>query len=121
MAAGNARTSACQHIDDNGRSGYHRHDQRPVPCRKPPLLPHDDLVSRLDAERIDRILLSGGGARIKGLAQILAERQKVPVDIVDPLRRITYAPEVFGAEDPKTVGAQLTVSVGLALRKAQEK
>lgn len=79
------------------------------------------LKSSGDAERIDRILLSGGGARIHGLAQVLAERQKVPVDIVDPLRRITYAPEVFGADDPKTVGAQLTVSVGLALRKAQEK
>jgi len=76
------------------------------------------LKSSGEADHIDRILLSGGGARINGLPQILAEQQKVPVDIVDPLRRITYAPEVFGTEDPKTIGPQLTVSVGLALRKA---
>jgi type IV pilus assembly protein PilM len=79
------------------------------------------LKSSGDAERIDRILICGGGARILGLAQILAERQRVPVDTVDPLRRITYAPEVFGADDPRTVGPQLAVSIGLALRKAQEK
>lgn len=79
------------------------------------------LRSSEEAERIDRILLSGGGARISGLPQALAQRQKVPVDVVDPLRRITYAPEAFGSEDPKTAGAQLTVSVGLALRKAREK
>jgi type IV pilus assembly protein PilM len=79
------------------------------------------LKSSGEAERIDRILLSGGGARIEGLPQVLAEHQRVPVDVVDPLRRITYAPEVFGTEDPKKVGAQLTVSVGLALRKAYKK
>ncbi|MBD3162172.1 MAG: type IV pilus assembly protein PilM [Candidatus Eisenbacteria bacterium] len=75
-----------------------------------------------EAGTIDRILLSGGGARIGGLPQLLAERQKVPVDVVDPLRRITYSPETFEEEeDPTTAGAQLTVSVGLALRKAREK
>jgi type IV pilus assembly protein PilM len=79
------------------------------------------LKSNGDAERIDRILLAGGGARIEGLPQVLAERQKVPVDIVDPLRRITFAPEAFAPDDPRRIGPQLTVGIGLALRKAHEK
>ena len=78
------------------------------------------LKSSGEAERIDRILLSGGGARIPGLPQILAERQRVPVDIIDPLRRISYAPEAFGDADPRKIGPQLTVGVGLALRKVDQ-
>jgi type IV pilus assembly protein PilM len=76
------------------------------------------LKSSGEAERVDRVLLSGGGARILGLPQMLAERQRVPVDIVDPLRRIQFAPESFGADDPRGIGPQLTVAIGLALRKA---
>jgi type IV pilus assembly protein PilM len=79
------------------------------------------LKSNGEAERIDRILLSGGGARILGLAQSLAERQRVPVDLVDPLRKVDFAPDLFGSDDPRQIGPQLTVAIGLALRKAQEK
>ncbi len=79
------------------------------------------LKSSGEAERVDRILLSGGGAQIPGLPQALAERQRVPVDLVDPLRKIAYAAETFGPEDPRKIGPQLTVAIGLALRKAQEK
>jgi type IV pilus assembly protein PilM len=79
------------------------------------------LKSSGEAERVDRILLCGGGARIHGLAQALAERQRVPVELVDPLRKISFPAEIFGTDDPKTVGPQLTVAIGLALRKAQEK
>lgn len=79
------------------------------------------LKSSGDSEAIGRILLSGGGARIEGLPQILAERQRVPVDVIDPLRKIEFAPEAFGDQDPRIVGPQLAVGVGLALRKAQAK
>ncbi len=79
------------------------------------------LKSNGDTETIGRILLSGGGARIEGLPQVLAERQKVPVDVIDPLRRIEFAPEAFGDQDPRTAGPQLTVGIGLALRKGQSK
>ncbi|MDM7917263.1 MAG: type IV pilus assembly protein PilM [Candidatus Eisenbacteria bacterium] len=79
------------------------------------------LRSSGEAERIDRILLSGGGARLQGLAQALAERQKVPVDLVDPLRKITYAPELFGSDEARAVAPQLTVGIGLALRKARQR
>ncbi len=79
------------------------------------------LKSSGEAERVDRILLCGGGARIHGLPQALAERQRVPVELLDPLRKISFAAGIFGTDDPKTVGPQLTVAIGLALRKGQEK
>ena len=79
------------------------------------------LKSSGEAERVDRVLLSGGGARILGSAADAGRAERVPVDIVDPLRRIQFAPESFGADDPRGIGPQLTVAIGLALRKAQEK
>jgi type IV pilus assembly protein PilM len=67
-------------------------------------------------ERIQHLLLSGGGARIPGLpdAFVRARRGDYAVEIVDPLRRI----DCERAEgDPRAVAPMLTVGIGLALRK----
>jgi type IV pilus assembly protein PilM len=79
------------------------------------------LKSNGDTDHIDRILLSGGGAKIRGLADSLGEKMKVPVELTDPMKRIPYAPEAFGDADPAELGPQLAVGIGLALRKAHDK
>lgn len=79
------------------------------------------LKSNGDADHLDRVLLSGGGARIRGLAAALGERLRVPVEVADPLRRVRFAPELFGEADPGEVAPQLAVGIGLALRKARTK
>lgn len=79
------------------------------------------LKSNGGADRLDRVLLSGGGAMIRGLAEALAERVKAPVEVTDPLKRVRYSAEAFGANDPRDIAPQLTVGLGLALRKAREK
>jgi type IV pilus assembly protein PilM len=71
-----------------------------------------------EAEGIDRIVLSGGGACLPGLAGYLAECYGVPSEIADPLAGLDFAPDLFGGEDPRQLSPMLTVSVGLALRKA---
>ena len=71
-----------------------------------------------EAEGIDRIVLSGGGACLPGLAEYLAQCYGVPSEIADPLAGLDYAPELFADEDPQQLSPMLTVSVGLALRKA---
>lgn len=71
-----------------------------------------------EADGIDRIVLSGGGARLPGLAEFLAECYGVPSEIADPLADLGYPPELFDGEDPRQLSPMLTVSVGLALRKA---
>jgi type IV pilus assembly protein PilM len=79
------------------------------------------LKSNGDAERVDRVLLSGGGARIAGMAEVLAERLKLPVEVADPLRRLRVSADAFGTAEPRDVAPQLAVGIGLALRKARTK
>jgi type IV pilus assembly protein PilM len=79
------------------------------------------LKSNGDADHLDRVLLSGGGARIQGLAPALGERLKISVEVADPLRRVRVSPDLFGQSDPQEIAPQLAVGIGLALRKARAK
>jgi type IV pilus assembly protein PilM len=74
-----------------------------------------------EAEGIDRIVLSGGGAQLPGLDAYLAECYGVPSEVADPLAGLDYEEGVFGSEDPAQLSPMLTVSIGLALRKAVER
>ncbi len=74
------------------------------------------LKSAGDAERVDRIMLSGGSARVPGLADFLRQRHQVPVEIVNPMQRIQFDPGLFQGESAESVGPVLTVAIGLALR-----
>jgi type IV pilus assembly protein PilM len=67
-------------------------------------------------EKIHRLLLSGGGARIPGIAEVFlrARRSEYAVEVADPLRRV----ECDGAgDDPRPMASMLAVGIGLALRK----
>ncbi|MBD3221152.1 type IV pilus assembly protein PilM [bacterium] len=74
-----------------------------------------------EADGIDRIVMSGGGARLPGLSEHLAESYDVPSEIADPLRDLDFVEGLFGDDDPDQLGPMLTVSVGLALRKGGER
>jgi len=71
-----------------------------------------------ETENIDRIVLSGGGAKLPGLLTYLASCYDAPAEVADPLAAIDYDPGVFGEADPEELSPMLSVSVGLALRKA---
>jgi type IV pilus assembly protein PilM len=74
------------------------------------------LRSAGDAERVDRVLISGGSARVPGLAEFLQARHQVPVEIVNPLQRLLVDSDLFDGDSPDSVGPVLTVAIGLALR-----
>ena len=74
------------------------------------------LKSSGDAERVDRILLSGGSARVPGLREFLNTRHQVPVDVVNPLQKIAYDEGLFNGESAENLAPSLTVAIGLALR-----
>jgi type IV pilus assembly protein PilM len=74
------------------------------------------LKSAGDAERVDRIMLSGGSARVPGLADFLNQRHQVPVEIVNPIQRLQADPGLFVGETAESVAPVLTVAIGLALR-----
>jgi type IV pilus assembly protein PilM len=76
-------------------------------------------TSTEDVECIHRVFLSGGGALIKGLNETLDRMQDASVETIDPFKRVMYEPELFAATDPKGFAPQLTVGMGLALRRGQ--
>ena len=71
-----------------------------------------------EADGIDRIVLSGGGAHLPGLREYLADSYGVPSEVADPLAWLDYDPELFPEGEAPALSPLLTVSVGLALREA---
>ncbi|HAJ79152.1 MAG TPA: hypothetical protein DCO75_05215 [Fibrobacteres bacterium] len=67
---------------------------------------------------IDKIVLSGGGAYISGIAPFMEKHFKTSVEISNPLAILEYDPGLFGAVEPQKISALFTIAVGLALRKA---
>jgi type IV pilus assembly protein PilM len=65
-------------------------------------------------EKIDRILLSGGGAKAPGLADALKDRFGVPVGLLDPFSLLEDGKGAPGAED---LGCAAAVVVGIAMRE----
>ncbi|MBV8880342.1 MAG: pilus assembly protein PilM [Planctomycetaceae bacterium] len=64
---------------------------------------------------IDKIYLSGGGARVKGLPEYLSAALKIPVEILDPFQKVdTSAVEKLGASQIRELPTDLAVAVGLA-------
>jgi len=70
-----------------------------------------------EADGIDRIVLSGGGAHLPGLADYLSEVYAIPADKADPLAGLDFDPDLFAAGMAEHLSPMLTVSVGLALRE----
>jgi len=70
-------------------------------------------------ERMSRVVMSGGGALIPSLQDHLKERFGIPVDIVNPLQKITFDPNLFGAAGSEKVAPILTLAIGLGLREVK--
>jgi type IV pilus assembly protein PilM len=73
--------------------------------------------SSREAGAIQRAYCSGGGARIPGLAEVLGDRLRVPVEVADPLRAIRVKEGAFGAVSVDEMAPIMMLAVGLALRK----
>jgi type IV pilus assembly protein PilM len=73
------------------------------------------------SDRIDRIVLSGGGCRVEGFVQALTERFNTQVEMFDPFKKIAFEPAKLGVEDPEGLAPSAAVAVGLALRRAGDR
>ncbi len=71
-------------------------------------------------ETIDHIYLSGGAARMPGLASQLAERVGAPVDLADPFAHLTISSEV-DRQTLKEQAPEFAVAAGLATRRPNDK
>ena len=67
-------------------------------------------------ERFDAIFLAGGGAHVADLTQRLEQRRGTPVELLDPLRRVSIPTKSFDPEYVRSIAPQAAVAVGLAMR-----
>jgi type IV pilus assembly protein PilM len=70
-------------------------------------------------DKIDWMVLSGGGALVPYLPEFLQSKLNIPLEILNPLRNIDYDPDLFNYLEPEKIAPLLTVPVGLAMRKVR--
>jgi type IV pilus assembly protein PilM len=68
-------------------------------------------------EPVEKVYLSGGSSRIKGLSQVLTARLNVPVELLNPFRRIDIPEKLFDVDYVNDLGPMAAVAAGLALRQ----
>jgi len=78
-----------------------------------------DFFAATSAEsRIGRVFLSGGGAKVSGLEKAFHERTSLPVEVLDPLKRMIPSSR-FERGFLEELSPALGVGVGLALRRSE--
>ena len=72
-------------------------------------------------EKIAKLYLSGGGSKIKDFDIILQQQIGVPVEVVNPFKKIEYSGRNFDLEYLREIGPIMAVGVGLASRKVGDR
>jgi len=66
--------------------------------------------------QVQKILISGGGSKLAGLAQDLSHRLELPVEVLNPFRKIYIDQNKFDPDYIKEIVPEMAVAVGLAMR-----
>lgn len=75
-----------------------------------------------DAEMVvQKILLSGGGSKLAGLAEDLSAKLELPVEVLDPFRSIKVDTKKFDPDYLSEIMPEMAVAVGLAVRGVELK
>ncbi len=69
-----------------------------------------------EEDAVQKILISGGGSKLKGLREHLARSLDIPVEPLDPFRRIKFNERRFSSDSLREAAPEMAVAVGLALR-----
>ena len=75
----------------------------------------DYYKNQFNEERIDRLLLTGGGANLKNIVSYLGKELQSPVEQFNPLRKILFDPKKVDAHFLDQMGSIFTIAAGLAL------
>lgn len=76
--------------------------------------------SATEDENIDKIVLSGGCSKIKGIDQFLSQRVNIPVEIINPFKKVQFDEKLFDREYIKEIAPLAAVGVGLAIRRIDD-
>ena len=68
---------------------------------------------------LNKIILSGGGSRIQGLDQFLADEIGLQVEILNPFLKIQTESKNIDQEYLKFIGPEMAIALGLAIRPSE--
>lgn len=71
-------------------------------------------------ERIDRILLVGGGAHLKNVAPYLEGELRLPIEIFNPLKEIPFDAKTIDVGELERTGSIFTSAAGIALSEPKQ-
>jgi type IV pilus assembly protein PilM len=72
-------------------------------------------------EKVDKVFLSGGCAKLGGIEKIIEQQAGVPVEIINPFREIDCSKRDLDIDYLKEMEPIMAVSVGLALRRVGDR
>jgi type IV pilus assembly protein PilM len=77
----------------------------------------DFFTATSGSDRVDEVVLSGGGSGVLNLDSILRDKFAMPVEIMNPFKNVTFNESEFNPEWIAEVAPSMAVAVGLAIRK----
>jgi type IV pilus assembly protein PilM len=75
----------------------------------------DYYQNQFHVERMDRLLLTGGGGNLKNLSSYLMAELRLPVELFNPFRKIQFDSKKMDARVLDQEGPMLTVAAGVAI------
>jgi len=75
--------------------------------------------SQFNEERIDRLLLTGGGANLKNIVSHLAGELRLPVELFNPLSKILFDSKKVDTQFLNQIGSLFTIAAGMAVPEAK--
>ncbi|MGV1100461.1 type IV pilus biogenesis protein PilM [Thiovibrio sp. JS02] len=79
----------------------------------------DFFYSNHPDEKISKIVLSGGGARIKGLNDFFAKETDIPVEIFNPFKKAHFDAKTIDPAYLERIAPEMTLAAGLATRPVE--
>ncbi len=80
----------------------------------------DFYMATTNQGEVDHIYLTGGTAKIPYLRSAIERRSRVPVELLDPFRKVLFDDRQFNSKMLKSQAPQASICLGLALRKQKE-
>ena len=81
----------------------------------------DFFYSTYPEDQIKRIILSGGGANIEEFRELLATEASAEVESINPFKNFEIDQKIFDDAFIKQIAPQSAISMGLAMRKVDDK
>lgn len=73
------------------------------------------------SDDVTRVILSGGGAKVAGLVDVVSHRLEIPAELANPFKNIAVDAKLFDFDQLQDMGPHMGVAVGLAMRRVGDR